>query len=228
VEASSRFIDPAVRLLVGTLLRTKVRGMCDDDESSGGGPQIDRRRFVLLTAVSALGLRHALVVSGARADASAADMPPVAGDRLVAVADPQGTTTLRVADIPLDRGPVIALPVDPVSKTIRDGSRLNRIALVRTDPTSLDGPTRDRSAEGVLAFSAVCTHEACFVAGWLPAEGAIVCPCHSSRFNVRAEGEVLGGPAPRALPSLPLKVDGGELAIAGPFSATPGVRRKND
>jgi Rieske Fe-S protein len=202
--------------------------MCDDDESPSGSPRIDRRRFVLLTAGSALGLSHALRVSGARADASAADVPPVAGDRLVAVADPQGTTPLRVADIPLDGGPVIALPVDPVSKTIRDGSRLNRIALVRTDPTSLDGPTRDRSAEGVLAFSALCTHEACFVAGWLPAEGAIVCPCHLSKFNARAEGEVLGGPAPRSLPSLPLKVDHGELAIAGPFSATPGARRKSD
>src|SRR5262245_10662570 len=202
--------------------------MCDDDESPGGGPRIDRRRFVLLTAGSAVALRHALRLSDARAEASAADAPPVAGDRLVAVADPQGTTPLRVADIAFDGGPVIALPVDPVSKTIRDGSRLNRIALVRPDPTSLDGPGRGRFGEGISAFSAVCTHEACFVAGWLPAEGALVCPCHSSKFNARAEGEVLGGPAPRALPSLPLKVDRGELAIAGPFSAAPGVRRKSD
>lgn len=202
--------------------------MCYDDESPGGGPRIDRRRFVLLTAGSALGLLHAVRVSSVWADTSAADSPPLVGDRLVAVTDPQGTTPLKVVDIPLDGGPVISLPVDPVSKTIRDGSRLNRIALVRTDPTSLDGPARHRSAQGVLAFSAVCTHEACFVAGWLPAEGVIVCPCHSSKFNARAEGEVLGGPAPRALPTLPLEVDRGELVVAGAFSATPGVRRKSD
>ena len=88
--------------------------MCDDDESPEGGPRIDRRRFVLLTVGSALALRHSVRVSDAWADASAADAPPVAGDRLVAVADPQGTTPLRVADIPFDGGPVVALPVDPV------------------------------------------------------------------------------------------------------------------
>jgi Rieske Fe-S protein len=199
--------------------------MCRDNE--GGQATIDRRRFIMLVA-GAVGFRHALRPRVARADGSAADYAPAVSDRLVAVGDPQGKTPLRPADIPFDGAPVMALPFEPSSATVRDGSRLNRIALVRTDPKMLEAPARERAADGVLAFSAVCTHEACFVTGWLPDERAIVCPCHSSKFDARAEGEVLSGPAPRALPSLPLKIEAGELVIAGSFSSAPGVRRKSD
>jgi rieske iron-sulfur protein len=200
--------------------------MCRHNE--GGQAPIDRRRFIVLAACATVGLRHALCARVARADGSAADSAPAVSDRLVAVADPQGKTPLRPADIPLDGAPVMALPFDPWSATVRDGSRLNRIALVRTDPKALQAPARERAADGVLAFSAVCTHEACFVTGWLPDEGAIVCPCHSSKFNARAEGEVLSGPAPRSLPSVALKIEAGDLVIAGSFTSAPGVRRKSE
>jgi Rieske Fe-S protein len=202
--------------------------MCRNNPSGGGGAPIDRRRFIGLAAFATVGIREALRTRGARAEDSAADSPPAVSDRLVLFTEPQGKTPLRIADIPLDGAPVMALPLSPSSGTVRDGSRLNRIALVRTDPKTLEAAARERAADGVLAFSAVCTHEACFVAGWLPDEGAIVCPCHSSKFNARAEGEVLAGPAPRSLPSLPLKIKGGELVIAGPFSSAPGVRRKSE
>jgi rieske iron-sulfur protein len=202
--------------------------MCRDNASEDGGACVDRRRFILLAAGATVGIRHALRARVAWAEGSAADSAPALSDRLVAIAEPQGKTPLRPVDVPLGGPPVMALPFDPSSGTVRDGSRLNRIALVRTDPKALEAAARERAADGVLAFSAVCTHEACFVAGWLPDEDAIVCPCHSSKFNARADGEVLSGPAPRSLPSLPLKIEGGELVIAGPFSSAPGVRRKSE
>jgi Rieske Fe-S protein len=52
-----------------------------------------------------------------------------------------------------------------------------------------------RTAEGEFrALSARCTHLGCQVR---PARGGLICPCHGSSFSW--EGEVLRGPAPRAL-----------------------------
>jgi Rieske Fe-S protein len=55
----------------------------------------------------------------------------------------------------------------------------------------------------VHAFSAVCTHQGCTVGS--VSGGAIVCPCHASRFDVQT-GAVLSGPAPQALPTIPVVV----------------------
>jgi nitrite reductase/ring-hydroxylating ferredoxin subunit len=52
-----------------------------------------------------------------------------------------------------------------------------------------------RDAGGIYALSLICTHLGCIVN---PAPGGFDCPCHGSRFA--ADGTVLKGPAPRALP----------------------------
>ena len=52
-----------------------------------------------------------------------------------------------------------------------------------------------RDAEGVYALSLVCTHLGCIVKNH-PA--GFECPCHGSQFE--AQGGVLKGPAPTALP----------------------------
>jgi Rieske Fe-S protein len=58
-----------------------------------------------------------------------------------------------------------------------------------------------------VAFSAICTHMGCTVA---PAGSELHCPCHGSRYNALT-GAVLQGPAPRALPSVPVHVAGGKV-----------------
>jgi cytochrome b6-f complex iron-sulfur subunit len=57
---------------------------------------------------------------------------------------------------------------------------------------------------GVYALSAVCTHLGCMTR-FNATEGVIACPCHGSRFDL--EGNVMHGPAPRALPWLEVKAD---------------------
>ena len=49
----------------------------------------------------------------------------------------------------------------------------------------------------VHGFSAICTHQGCPVAQ--VSGGAIICPCHGSRFDAQT-GAVVGGPASRPLP----------------------------
>lgn len=67
------------------------------------------------------------------------------------------------------------------------------------------------TATEVVTVSRVCTHQACTVA--LPgAPGATLdCPCHGSRF--RTNGEVIQGPAARALSSFPSRIAGNEVVI---------------
>jgi Rieske Fe-S protein len=67
--------------------------------------------------------------------------------------------------------------------------------------------TRDVTGS-VHAFSATCTHQGCTVSG--VSAGAIVCPCHGSRFDV-GTGAVLQGPANRPLPAIPVQVRNGRI-----------------
>lgn len=60
------------------------------------------------------------------------------------------------------------------------------------------------------AFSAICTHKGCTVAG--VANGTITCPCHGSTFDA-ATGQVTGGPAPAPLASKSAKVSGGTITV---------------
>ena len=61
------------------------------------------------------------------------------------------------------------------------------------------------------AFSSTCTHNGCQVP--LPnASGAIICPCHGSRFD--ATGKVVKGPAKRDLPKAQVVLQGTNLKIS--------------
>lgn len=59
------------------------------------------------------------------------------------------------------------------------------------------------------AFAPQCPHEGCKVN---PANQRFVCPCHSSAFDM-STGDVLGGPAPRGLTALPVKVSNGRVIV---------------
>lgn len=56
-------------------------------------------------------------------------------------------------------------------------------------------------------FSAICTHMGCTVA---PAGKQLHCPCHGSVYNA-VTGEVVHGPAPRALAPVSVQVVDGEV-----------------
>ncbi len=70
-------------------------------------------------------------------------------------------------DIPIGGPPALAWPMDPVGKLVRSGSRLNKVLLVRLDPATLVGATRERAADGVVGYSAICPHAGCEVSVWV-------------------------------------------------------------
>jgi len=66
-----------------------------------------------------------------------------------------------------------------------------------------------RDPNGLYAISAVCTHLGCIVTRQ---EGKFECPCHGSLFD--ANGNVVSGPAPRALDYLDLSISpDGQLVV---------------
>ncbi len=78
--------------------------------------------------------------------------------------------------------------------------------------------------EGLVAYSAICTHLGCVVGGTLNAKGEIACPCHNSQFDPANNAAVIGGPAPRPLPGLPLEVgQDGTITAGGLFNGPIGV-----
>jgi rieske iron-sulfur protein len=177
---------------------------------------VDRRGF--LTIVSFLGLNLAAFP----ALAQQASERPKEEDFLVSI-ESDTPDALELKDIPIGGPPVLAWPMDPASKTVRKDSRLNKILLLRLDPAALVGSTKDRAADGVVAYSAICPHAGCEVNGWVAEQQILECSCHYSHYNPREGAAVMDGPASRALPALPLKLVDGKLAVAKPFTSRVGI-----
>jgi ubiquinol-cytochrome c reductase iron-sulfur subunit len=106
------------------------------------------------------------------------------------------------------------------------------VVVVRLPKGELDLPPERRgwAPGGIVAYSKICTHAGCAIAlyrtpTFRPTQPrpALVCPCHYSTFDPARAGEVIFGPAGRALPQLPLAVDSaGHLRAAGNFSGAVG------
>jgi menaquinol-cytochrome c reductase iron-sulfur subunit len=67
-----------------------------------------------------------------------------------------------------------------------------------------------RNGDAVVAFAPQCTHLGCAY-HWVEDKQYFLCPCHTSTFSI--DGQVLSGPAPRALDRLAVRVDRGKVLI---------------
>jgi ubiquinol-cytochrome c reductase iron-sulfur subunit len=106
------------------------------------------------------------------------------------------------------------------------------LVVIRLDPDQLHLPAHleGYDANGILAYSRICTHAGCAITLYRaplfqPDEPrpALVCPCHYSTFDPATGGTVTFGPAGRDLPLLPLYVDSsGYLRAKGNFDGPVG------
>jgi cytochrome b6-f complex iron-sulfur subunit len=75
-----------------------------------------------------------------------------------------------------------------------------------------------REGSRIAAISTTCTHLGCIVG---LSETGFACPCHGSRFD--QDGNVTGGPAPRALPWYKVSLaPNGELEVNKDAEVEPG------
>jgi rieske iron-sulfur protein len=190
---------------------------------AGGGEfsglQLCRRRAMFGAALSL----YPLLNIPARAD----DQPdetekgPQPGDHLVFLGGPKKDQPARVGDLELGGEQMQTYPADPKG-LVRDGTPLNLVLLVRVGDDGLDEETRKLATGGVVAYSAICTHQACPVIQWSTEKKAMVCSCHGSTYDPKNGAKVIFGPAPLPLAGLPLKSENGLLIVAGGFNGPVG------
>jgi len=175
----------------------------------------------------ALGLGLTLPLLEARA-AAVEDDPskarPEEGDQFVYFTGERKGAIVKAEDLPIGGPQVLVYPKDPKTDAVRDGSRLNQVIMIRLEPEQLSEATSANAADGVVAYSAACTHEACPVSMWK--EGTLYCACHGSQYDPKDAAKVVGGPAPRRLAMLPLRIEEGVLVAAGPFTGRVGAAKR--
>jgi rieske iron-sulfur protein len=184
------------------------------------GPWPDRRAVLKLALSVGLGVPMA-GRAGAQTD-NPRSARPQANDRFVFAGGERKGRAITLVELLAGGSPLTAYPMDPKTQIVRDDSRLNQVLLVRLDPAGMNGDTSARAADGIVAYSAVCTHTGCDIWEWQPVTSSIKCPCHFSEFDLKDSARVLNGPAPRRLPALPLKIVDGAPAAAGGFIGRPG------
>jgi len=122
-------------------------------------------------------------------------------------------------------GAAIAAPLAACSKsadtpaaetTQKAGQALAAVADVPVGSAIVaHGTLISQPSPGVFkGFVAKCTHAGCAVG---VRDGAVVCPCHGSRFNFA--GAVTQGPATEPLTPRAVAVQGGEIVVAEANSA---------
>jgi rieske iron-sulfur protein len=188
------------------------------ETSSGGG---SARRAVLKLALG-IGLTFPTTCRALAQTPDPRRTRPQPDDRFVFAGGERKREPVTLADLPAGGPPITAYPIEPRSQVVRDDSRLNQVLLVRLDPSGFNSDTRARSAEGIVAYSAICTHTGCDAWEWRPAATTVKCPCHFSEFDLKNSAQVLNGPAPRRLPALPLKIVDGMPVVAAVFIGRPG------
>jgi rieske iron-sulfur protein len=147
---------------------------------------------------------------------------PQKGDKLVFDAGPEDGKPLTVAGVAAATGVVVAVPVN-ASGAKKNASRFSKIALVQLKPEEIQDDIKANTVDGIVAFSAICTHQGCTINAFNPTSRHLECFCHHSEFSPSEGGSVAHGPAKKRLPLLPLaKGDGGALIVAGEFTGKPG------
>jgi rieske iron-sulfur protein len=183
------------------------------------------------SAISRRTVCKAGIVSGLAMPLSALGQPadrmrPQPGDLLVFDGGDLDGQNITVDQLLMNAQPLAAVPKDPASGVIRSRSRLNRVMVMNMDATQMSDRTTANAVDGIIAYSAVCTHTGCDVTNWNEGELNMACPCHESQFDVLNNGTVVGGPAPRPLAMLPLQLQSNKVVVAGAFKGRVGFQQQ--
>jgi rieske iron-sulfur protein len=192
-------------------------------------PRNPTRRALLLGTFAVGACLSVATAADAEEERPGNDKRPQKQDLLVFAEGDRAGEVIKPNDLQLNAPPTLAWPRDPDSAVVRDGSRLNEILVVRLASSELDDATTASAADGIVAYSAVCTHAGCPVTAWMKAsEGdreVFKCMCHNSEFDPRHAAQVVFGPAPRHLAALPLVIVDGSLVVAGTFVGKVGAQQ---
>jgi len=189
----------------------------------GSGLQGDRRSLIIGGAglLMGLGFNSSPVEAAKKPD----QLPPQVGDRLMVTKGTHKDTFLRPEMLAVGKGQIEGFPFGVEDDVLRKRNRLNRLLFVKAEPDAIDADVAPLTADGVLVYSAVCTHKGCTIKSWKAEEQHLRCHCHLSEFDILTGGSVRGGPARAPLPMLGVAIDGeGYVVVAEAFNRKPGFK----
>ncbi|MEZ4632925.1 MAG: Rieske 2Fe-2S domain-containing protein [Deinococcales bacterium] len=158
-------------------------------------------------------------------DVDPAEFPAV-GDVLIYMVGEKRGEPIIVADLPDAEGFVdhaafwtnVMSPDGTKKQTPASTLILARLEPDFEIPRNMQGYVTE---EGIVAYSAICTHFHCMV-DRINEHGLISCACHGSVYDPKAAAEPVDGPAPYALSMLPIKSnEEGQLVVKGNFNVNP-------
>ena len=196
------------------------------DRGSSCNKKDREAKLISRRSVFKMGLATGIVVPMSALGQSPNRLRPQPGDQLVFEEGPHRGNLVRPELLELEQRPLSALARDPATEVLRDGSRLNRVMITRIDPELMTARYQANAAEGVIAYSAVCTHTGCDVINWDEGRLRMACPCHESQFDIYDGAKVVGGPAPRPLAMLPLEEVDGIVMVAAGFRGRVGFTQQ--
>ena len=181
-----------------------------------------RRSMMAGTLALALAPLGATSLSAfAQADGTTRSPKPEPGDRLAYMIGDRKDQEIKPEDLVVGAEPTLAYPMDPATGKVL-ASRVSLLTVVRIKTDALKPASAKNAADGIVAFSSLCTHAGCPITTLHPSQTQIVCNCHGSVFDAGNRGAVTTGPATRRLAMVPLAIKDGALVVAGKFDGPIG------
>jgi len=200
--------------------------MSKESDSKNNNKSNRKAKSISRRSVFKMGLATGIAVPMSALGQAPNRLRPQPGDHLVFEEGPNQDSLVRPELLDLEQRPVSALARDPETEVLRDGSRLNRVMITRIDTEKMSQRYQANAADGVIAYSAVCTHTGCDVINWDEGQLRMACPCHESQFDIYDGAKVVGGPAPRPLAMLPLEVVDGIVMVSAGFRGRVGFTQQ--
>lgn len=190
---------------------------------AGSGFRRDRRNLIIGGAGLLMGL--SLRPGTAEAAGKPDRLPPQVGDRLMITKGAHKEKLLRPELLAAGAGQLEGFPFGVEDGVLRKRNRFNRLLFLRVERHEIDADVAPLAADGVLVYSAICTHTGCTIKSWVAEKRHLRCHCHLSEFDVLTGGSVRGGPARAPLPMLGVAIDDeGYVAVAKAFNRKPGFK----
>jgi ubiquinol-cytochrome c reductase iron-sulfur subunit len=190
-----------------------------DDEPVAAIAPLERRSVLRNALIGAGG------IFGVSLLAPVPSLGPAPRDALKRTDWRRGTRLVTTDGEPISADNVTAGGVATVWPEGSINNEISAVILVRVgdarfrQPTNMEWIVNDE----LVAYSKVCTHAGCPVGLFREQDNALFCPCHQSTFDAVRGAIPTFGPTARALPQLPLGVDGeGFLIALGDFTEQVG------
>ncbi len=168
-----------------------------------------RRRLFLKTAIGTgigLSLVSAFYVGASlrpKQEVTPEKEPLKEGDILVYAQGGGEPKPIRLEELKPGEPFVLAYPMDPKTKVVKNGEAKNTVLVARFAPEELAPEVAQHAVEGVVAYSAVCTHLGCIVSQWVADKKAALCPCHGGVYDLAHGARIIAGPRPAPCPASP-------------------------